>query len=162
ILFADYGSMMSKGPAPTGDPAPYAELWILSLADRTAKPYLKLPDGAAFGQISPDGRWVAYVSRARVWVQSYPIPRTKFPLPSEALTLPRWRRDGKELFASSRTAGSRMWSISVTPNGPDALILGAPVLLFDHRFFPNSDGPFHTNHHIYAVSADGQRFLAPV
>src|SRR5262249_25447188 len=71
--------------------------------------------------------------------------------------LPRWRGDGKELFFSSRAAG-RMWSVSVSANGP-GLTVSAPQLLFDRKFYSPPHGP--TNFLTYAVSADGQRFLAP-
>jgi hypothetical protein len=109
---------------------------------------------------TPDGRWIAYTSGAQVWVQSYPIPGTKY-LAADGAALPRWRADGLELFATARVAG-RVWSVAVSATGR-GLTLGAPELLFDRRFFSGSHvGPrSNTNSHTYAVSADGQRILAP-
>jgi Tol biopolymer transport system component len=144
------------------DPKTLGDLWILPLVgDRKPTLYLQSPDVDIHAQISPDGHWVAYTSGGSVWVQSYPVPGTKYLVSAGNVALPRWRRDGRELFFSSREAG-RIWSVSVSPNGP-GLTLGTPQLLFDRRFFSlaHGTGSRVTNYHTYAVSADGQRFLAP-
>jgi Tol biopolymer transport system component len=144
------------------DPKTLGDLWILPLVgDRKPTLYLQSPGVDIHAQISPDGHWVAYTSEASVWVQSYPVPGTKYRVSAENVALPRWRRDGRELFFSSRQAG-RIWSVSVSPNGP-GLTLGTPQLLFDRRFLSLTHGTASrvTNYHTYAVSADGQRFLAP-
>jgi Tol biopolymer transport system component len=135
------------------------DLWILPLfGERKPTLYLQSPETDIHAQISPDGHWVAYTSGASVWVQSYPVPGTKYRVSAENVGLPRWRRDGRELFFSPPRAAGRIWSVSVSPNGP-GLTLGTPQLLFDRKFFSLPHG--RTNFHTYAVSADGQRFLAP-
>ena len=54
------------------------------------------------GRFSPDGRWVAYQSnetgRAEVYVQPFPGPGPKSQVSVGGGTLPRWPRDGGELF----------------------------------------------------------------
>jgi Tol biopolymer transport system component len=171
LLFESETAKVPSSWAPDGksillidyDPKTQGDLWILPLSgDRKPTLYWQSPESDIHAQISPDGHWVAYVSGRSVWVQSYPVPGTKYRVTSESVALPRWRGDGCELFFSSYTTG-RIWSVSVSPNGL-GLTLGTPQVLFDRRFFSSWHGTAtrETNYHTYAVSADGQRFLAPI
>ncbi|HEY3125245.1 MAG TPA: hypothetical protein VGK70_14435, partial [Thermoanaerobaculia bacterium] len=79
------------------------DLWILPLSgDRTPKPYVVTPFAEFSAQFSPDGRWVAYMSnesgREEVYVQPFPGPGGKWQVSTAGGSMPRWRRDGKELF----------------------------------------------------------------
>ena len=38
------------------------DIWLLSTADRKPIPYLQTPFNELHGQVSPDGRWLAYTS----------------------------------------------------------------------------------------------------
>jgi Tol biopolymer transport system component len=144
ILFVDY------------DPKTSGDLWILPLTPAAKpRPFLQAPGDQTHAQISPDGKWVAYTDSG-ISVQSFPVPGTKYRL-SEEGSLPRWRRDGREIFFSGRTAG-RIMSVSLTPNGP-GLVPGTPQPLFVRRFYSEDHAP--TNFNTFAVSADGQRILAP-
>jgi WD40-like Beta Propeller Repeat len=53
-------------------------------------------------QVSPDGRWLAYISnetgRDEVYLQSFPQPGTKRQVTTEGGVMPRWRKDMNELF----------------------------------------------------------------
>jgi Tol biopolymer transport system component len=55
-----------------------------------------------FGQVSPDGRWLAYASdepgRFEVYVTTFPQAGTRWQVSREGGTEPRWRGDGRELF----------------------------------------------------------------
>ena len=56
----------------------------------------------AQADISPDGRWLAYVSdesgRFEVYVRSYPDLERKWQISSDGGVEPAWSPDGRELF----------------------------------------------------------------
>jgi hypothetical protein len=60
--------------------------------------------------ISPDGRWLAYVSdesgRAEVYVRPFPaLDRGLWPISTGGGTEPRWAPNGRELFFTIRSGG---------------------------------------------------------
>jgi serine/threonine-protein kinase len=60
-------------------------------------------------RISPDGRWLAYVSQetglGEVYVRPYPVvSATQWPISNGGGRAPRWSRDGRELFFLGLTA----------------------------------------------------------
>jgi serine/threonine protein kinase len=87
-------------------PETRADLFVISLADRTSRPYLRTPADETFGTISPDGRWMAYVSnetgREEVYVQTFPTPGRKRRISSMGAALgvskAWWRQDGRQLL----------------------------------------------------------------
>ena len=122
---------------------------------------LQVTSGAAgerAGRISPDGRWIAYLSnesgRSELNVQTFPQPGPKRQVSvNGALLNPRWSRDGKELFYLSPDLDLMAASIKIT--GP-SLETGVPIPLF--RAPVNRGGGVSR---VYDVSADG-RFLVNV
>ena len=112
------------------------------------------------GQISPDGKWLAYTSdetgRFEIFVQSFPVPGSKRLVSTEGGIQARWRRDGKELFYVS--ADNMLMSIPVSPTGPNTF--GVPVALFKMPPFRNITGLGTLAQ--YDVSPDGQRILINV
>ena len=79
-----------------------ADLYVITLADRTSRPYLRTPASETFGAISPDGRWMAYISaetgRGEVYVQTFPTPGRKHRVSSTGASKVWWRQDGKQLM----------------------------------------------------------------
>jgi len=78
------------------------DLWILPLdGDRKPVPYLRGPANEFEGSISPDGRWLAYVSNEtgqdEVYVQSFPEPGRKVRVSLDGGVGPAWADGGKEL-----------------------------------------------------------------
>jgi len=71
-------------------------LWVLPLAgDRKAFPYLRTESNERWGQVSPNGRWLAYASdeskRFEVYVQRFPNPGDKSQVSIDGGTqLPYW------------------------------------------------------------------------
>src|SRR5262245_17298650 len=106
------------------------------------------------GTLSPDGRWLSYVSdvsgRFEVYVQSFPEGGGKRQVSTDGGSGPRWRRDGRELYYY---AGDGKLMAAQVRSGA-SLELGAVVSLFEFRAGTIWD--FFTP---YAVTADGQRFL---
>jgi Tol biopolymer transport system component len=104
-------------------------------------------------RLSPDGRWLAYATddtgRAEGFVTSFPAPAEKWQVSTDGGTMPRWRRDGRELFYVS--LDGRLMSVDV-PAGP-TIRSGVPRLLFETL------SPAMTATDFYDVSSDGQRFL---
>ena len=60
---------------------------------------------AGFGSVSPDGRWLAFVSNEsgddEVYVTTFPEPARRWQVSTNGGTFPRWSRDGDELFFAS-------------------------------------------------------------
>jgi serine/threonine protein kinase/Tol biopolymer transport system component len=130
------------------------DLWVLPMnGDRKAFPFLQTQFAENSGQFSPDGRWLAYVSnesgRNEVYVVSFPQPSGKWQVSSAGGTLPRWRRDGKEIFFLA--PDNRLMAAEVTT--VSRFEIGTVQALFDVR--PSRAAGTY----LYDVSADGQRFL---
>jgi len=110
------------------------------------------PNGAGAAALSPDSRWIAFVSDKSGREEAYVAPVSgsgQWQVSTDGVaTQPiRWRRDGRELFYVA--ADHRLMSVSVEA-GAGSLRLAAPVPLF--RVDSASFGS-------YDVAPDGQRFL---
>jgi WD40 repeat protein len=143
----------------SASPKTKMDLWLLSTADRKPTPYLQTPFNELHGQVSPDGKWLAYTSDEsgtwEVYVQSFPVPGHRTTISTDGGAQPRWRRDGKELFyvASDR----RLMSVKVKQKSDSqgTLEVGEPEALFQTRV----RGPLVSSWEEYTVAASGQRFL---
>jgi Tol biopolymer transport system component len=105
---------------------------------------------------SPDGRWVAYDAntsgRPELFVQAFPGPGAPVQISSGGGGNALWRSDGKELFY--RTPEQVAYAVDVKTG--DRFEAGAPRPLFTVTI--NATGLIG-NVGLWAVSADGQRFL---
>ena len=105
-------------------------------------------------QVSPDGKWLLYVSnetgRMEIYLRPFGGGDRKWPVSGDGGLHPLWSRDGRRIFYRS---AQRMMAVDFSAV-PDVR-LGAPVMLFDHRyaFGPNLTVPN------YSLSADGREFL---
>jgi serine/threonine protein kinase len=141
------------------------EIWVLPLSDRKPRVLIRAPGAAYDAQFSPDGHWVAYVSRESGREEVYVVPfnaneaASTLPLEQVAINrrwqvspnggaFPRWRRDGKELFYVA--PGDQFVSVAVEIKG-NSFSPGETHPLFRE---PLSLAAFP-----YDVSPDGQRFL---
>ncbi len=94
-----------------------AGIWVLRLdGDHTPRRLFPLPATGHDGQLSPDGRWVAYQatvsSRQEIFVAPFPGSGERRLVSTDGGTEPLWSRDGRELFFQS---GSRLMGVTVTP-----------------------------------------------
>ncbi|HEY2796865.1 MAG TPA: protein kinase [Thermoanaerobaculia bacterium] len=113
---------------------------------------------AAFNElvpkVSPDGRFVAYVSnesgRAEIYVQSYPAQSGKWQISTGGGNDPSWRADGRELFY--RAPDQKVMAVEIAENG-GSLQAGIPKPLFQGRI------TIGNARNKYVPAADGQRFL---
>jgi serine/threonine protein kinase/dipeptidyl aminopeptidase/acylaminoacyl peptidase len=118
------------------------------------------------GQLSPDGRWLAYVSNesglGEIYVRPFPSGPGRWKVSAGRAPgfQPRWRRDGKELFHLEQDGTlNRLMAVSIRP-GPQAdFQTGAPQLLFEFRAIGTVPS---RNQFLYSPSPDGQRFLVNV
>jgi eukaryotic-like serine/threonine-protein kinase len=123
-------------PAAGGDPSPLV-----------ASEFAESP-----GEISPDGRWLAYRSnetgRDEIYVTSFPVPGRKWQVSAGVGHMPTWRGDGREIFYRDP---SGLYAAEV--DGTRAVFeVGAVSRLFD------LPAPFAAGRQ-YDVTPDGQRFL---
>jgi Tol biopolymer transport system component len=140
------------------DPKTGSDLWLLHLeGSRTPRPLLQTPFNEGEARISPDGRFFAYTSdesgRPEVYVRPLASMAEQWQVSTQGGTKAQWRRDGKELFYLAEDR--KLMSVELTDgSGFDK---SAPRPLFQTRA-PRVDFPgFHS---LYAVTPDGQRFLA--
>jgi hypothetical protein len=128
-------------------------IWQLPLqSDRKPAAVLRSDFVVRSGRLSPDQRWMAYVSnetgRDEVYVQSFPGPSGKWMISSTGGTEPCWRRDAKELFFLSADRILMSVQIAGSSRGFDASI--------PRPLFPTRRGQW------YAPAGDGGRFLVPM
>jgi Tol biopolymer transport system component len=144
------------------DPVTSHDLWALPLdGDRKPFPVVRTNFVEAFGQFSPDGKWVAYQSnesgRPEVYAQPFPGPGPKLQISTNDGAQMRWRRDGRELFYLA--LDSRMMAVPIRPtaNG-EGLVPGEPVPLFTTRVgdIMGLQAGYNLS---YVISPDGRRFL---
>ena len=132
------------------------DVWSLSLEGTPkANAELRGPFNEFQGTLSPDGRWMAFVTdetgATQVYVQSFPGGEQRQQVSSRGGTEPQFRSDGRELFFLD---GNRMLMAAPVSQGP-SLAVGLPVPLFRTRV-PTTGNPYRRP---YIVAADGQRFL---
>ena len=123
--------------------------------DATAKPQYIIRTPAREGveglTLSPDGRWLAYVSNAtgnlELWVQSFGREGNPVRVSPRGGVEPVWARDGRELFYLE---GNKLMAVAV--EAKTDFNFKPPTLLFEYRYRRSSQPPS------YDVAADG-RFL---
>jgi eukaryotic-like serine/threonine-protein kinase len=126
------------------------QLWILSL---TGKPegtsLLRTPFSASAGRFSPDGKWISFVSeesgRSEVYVIASGGEGAMRRVSASGGSLPRWRRDGAELFYVAANGDF----VGIPTRTAGGLETGAPSVLFNASPPPDE----------YDVAPDGRRFL---
>jgi serine/threonine-protein kinase len=79
------------------------DIWLLPITgDRTPRPLIEERFNQFEPEISPDGRWLAYVSDesggTEVYVREFPGLGQKTQISRNGGFEPRWSRDGRELF----------------------------------------------------------------
>jgi eukaryotic-like serine/threonine-protein kinase len=128
---------------------PRADLWILPLeGDRTPRPILQGSSKQWQGRLSPNGRWLAYVSDEsggdEVYVRPFPSLEGRTLVSTDGGALPVWARNGAELFYMQ---GDRMMAVTVTN---DATFRATkPRLVFEAKILPYPDS------FSYDVTPDG-------
>ena len=125
------------------------------------QPVVTGPFRQASGELSPDGRWLAYRSdeagRFEIYVQPYPGPGPKIPLSINGGNWPMWAPDGQAVFYVSEESLMRR-----TFDPEPTVQLGSPEVVLDLRGYALGGERFRRQ---FDVAPDGERFLlrkAPV
>jgi eukaryotic-like serine/threonine-protein kinase len=169
LLFKTSGEGFPTSAVPTGDafvfttfrrPGDGADIWMWAAAGPPeGMPLVEREFDQTQAQLSPDGKWVAYVSnetgRNEVFLASFRFDRMKSrPLAHEGVPVsnsggvaPRWRADGRELFYLA----SDGWVMSVRVD-----TTGAQPSAAERLFTVTSVGTE------WGVTRDGRRFLFAV
>jgi len=129
------------------------DIWFFDVEAQESRPFLVTQYNERAPRISPDGRWLAYISNEtgldEVYVESLPERSRKWTISTDGGTEPVWSRDGRELFYRQ---GDLMMVVDVVLGAEFSA--GKPRPLFEGRFdvgvIGNPD---------YDITADGQRFL---
>jgi len=106
-------------------------LATLSMEDGEARVLLETPAAEQTPALSPNGRWLAYVSdeagEFQVVVQAYPGPGGKWQVSTEGGAAPRWSPDGTELFYRWQ---NDLYAVRVDDSG-GSFRTSRPRVLFD-------------------------------
>jgi Tol biopolymer transport system component len=142
------------------NPGTGADLFALPIGEPDPHPLVVAQTQAAEnqGQFSPDGHWVAYTSNESGQSEIYVIPFPPAPNGARWLVsrgggvMPRWRRDGKELFYISPDWKMIAVDVSTSPTFQS----GTPHPLFDTQMIDTGirNGPMS-----WDIAPDGNRFL---
>ncbi|MGH9461028.1 MAG: TolB family protein [Vicinamibacteria bacterium] len=121
--------------------------------EREPEMLLQTPFDEHTGMLSPDDRWLAYVSnesgREEIYLTPFPGPGGKWQISTEGGTEPLWSRDGRELFYRN---GDKMMAVAISTE-PE-LAPGRPTLLFEGRYRSGVAGGNPVTN--YDVARDGR------
>ncbi|MBK9239464.1 MAG: PD40 domain-containing protein [Acidobacteria bacterium] len=121
----------------------------------TAQPRVLTDQRGGPHRVSPDGKWVAYVTQVEgvweLWVAAFPSFTDQRKITSDAVG-PRWRGDSRELIFVRGDRG--LMSVDVKPGSSFEFTSPKPLLNPDDA---QINGPSN-----YAVTSDGRRFLMRV
>jgi len=132
----------------------------MQTADRRAEPLVEGAFTFLGGEISPDGRWLAYHSNEsgdfQVYVRPYPkADSARFPVSARGGSRPAWARSGRELFYLDREG--LLTSVPVETKG-ETFSAGQPSRVLQTRYYAGTTS-LGIDLRAYDVTADGQRFL---
>ena len=144
--------LFTRAPDPSS-----VDIFALPVEQKLVQPILQTPFAESAARLSPDGRWMAYISNESGQNEVYVRPFTvaadgkasvgaKWRVSTTGGVVPRWRRDGRELFY--RSAAGDFMAVDVDAAG-ETIQTTLP-----RRLFPAIPGV-----HAWDVTADGQRFL---
>ena len=133
-----------------------SHLVLVNVSDGKAVPLTTAKGNQANGQISHDGKWMAYASdesgQWEVYVATFPGAAGKWQVSRGGGTEPRWRGDGKEIYYLA--PGGMLTAVAISTEG--TFSTGQPVSLFQFR----GRAPISsTDTFSYDVTSDGSKFL---
>ncbi len=133
------------------------DLLVLDESGKESRTYLATEADERTARLSPDERWIAYVSNEsgtyEVYVQPFPTPTgAKWQVSKGGGGLPQWRADGSELYYV--TPDKNLMTVAVRTTG-GTFSLGTTSVLMTTRIA----GWDLTSGTLYAPWPDGQRFL---
>jgi serine/threonine-protein kinase len=139
-----------------------SNILAVDLDEHKISTWLAAPFLERNGEISPDGRWVAYEAadprqslQLQVYVRPYGNPRGSVTaVTADGGKQPLWSRDGTELFY----IGADGWLYSVPIEAGPAFAVRAPRRLLEMRSYRGGFSGVYAGR-MYDVTRDGRRFL---
>ena len=124
------------------------------------EPLLQSPADQQNGEISPNGRWIAYQSnesgRSEIYVRPFPnVDRGRWPISPSGGSRPAWARNGRELFYLDGDGYLTSAPVAATAT---TFSPGAATRILGTRYYAGFSRRGQ-DLRAYDVSPDGQRFL---
>ena len=136
-------------------PETRGDIWVLP-EDGEAKAWMATEFAEGYPRLSPDGRWLAYISnesgRYEVYVRAYPGAGEKTTVSTDGGFEPVWSPDGRELFYR---IGARMMVAAIQTS--PVFRSSRPRELFEGPYLSGADTAAIAT--TYDVAADGEHFL---
>ncbi len=122
----------------------------------TVTPLVQTPFSERNGEVSPDGRWLAYEAndsgRFNIHVRPFPdVSSGYWQVSTDGGTRPLWARNSQELFYLSATGALMRVGVALGPTWTAT----APTKLFEGRYGASANQIGRT----YDIAPDGKRFL---
>jgi serine/threonine-protein kinase len=138
------------------DPQP--QIWIRPMSGPgEPKRFVESEFNVTDGQLSPDGRWMAYVSdesgTTEVYVQAFPGHGEKHRISTAGGSNPTWARNGRELYYLQPMPSGKVAMVAVDFAPGDTFRVSIPRTLFEGKL--KADYPMRN----YDVTPDGQHFI---
>ncbi|HTZ97644.1 MAG TPA: protein kinase [Terriglobales bacterium] len=131
-------------------------LFLVPATGGKPKLFLETRGSERTGQISPDGKWVAYASTEsgdwEVYVTTFPDAAGKWQVSRGGGTEPHWRGDGKELYYIGQSG--MLMAAPISTAGDFSNGTASPLFPLRGRTHVST-----TDIYTYDVTKDGQRFL---
>jgi Tol biopolymer transport system component len=152
----DGRTILYTGPGAQQGARGFDAVWAVNVDSGVAR---ELAGGQAHnvrqGQISPDGRWLAYASNEsrqyQVYVQDWPGLRGRWQISTRSGLAPRWRRDGRELFFLDFDGRIMGTLLEVRDS---SITAGVPQVLFETQMGSHAANRSYS----WDVDATGARF----
>jgi dipeptidyl aminopeptidase/acylaminoacyl peptidase len=137
-----------------GDGTNY-DIWVLPLSgEGEAYSFIETEFNEGGAMISPDGRWLAYVSdesgSPEIYVTAFPERGRKWQVSTDGGNSPRWKADGSEILYHA-TDGT-LTAVGIE-NRSGGLLIGEAIPIYNTMIQPFGA-------HFWAISEDGERILA--
>jgi serine/threonine-protein kinase len=142
-------------------PSTGRDLWLMPLdggGATPARPWIQTPFDEMMPSFSPDGRFLAYVSKesgdAQVFVAQFPGGSVRRQISTSGGSEPLWAATGKEiLYRRLAGDGNLMQVMAVDVATEPSFSAGSPHALFEGKYAMSSESQS------YAVTPDGQHFF---
>jgi Tol biopolymer transport system component len=164
LLFSDNLGKFNANPSPDGRAIAYvagggiiarSDVWILSVGDKRAQPLLESTFLESQPQISPDGRWLLFMSnksgRREIYATSFPATGREIQISTDGGVQARWHSNGNEIFYVA--LDGTLTAVAVDGAGDTFEVRGATPLF---KIQPRNS---RLDAFPYDVARDGKRFL---
>ncbi|HEX4913062.1 MAG TPA: protein kinase, partial [Vicinamibacterales bacterium] len=139
------------------------DVFTLSLNDpaHKAEPLIAAEGMDLGGEVSPDGKWLAYHSNIsgefQVYVRPFPkVQEGRWQISTAGGTRPAWSRDGRELFYLDRDG--LLTSVAITSSAGGTFSPGTPARILNRKYYAGAS-LLGLDLRAYDISPDGQRFI---